>query len=181
MQKIKSKGECAISWLIISLGAIDICIFAYILIKSGDLRNSYVIGNIDRNVQLLAKPIKQAEDEKARREDEEKAKRAVEEKAIQEAEEKARREAQEQARREAEERTRREVEARAQRSVEEAASKPVQAPANKEKTLTEGLEYALQFQTDEGLVSYLKKVNDETVQNILKSPCIRSEVRFRTC
>ena len=109
MQKIKSKGECAISWLIISLGAIDIGIFAYILIKSGDLRNSYVIGNIDRNVQLLAKPIKQAEDEKARREDEEKAKRAVEEKAIQEAEEKARRE----------------VEARAQRSVEEAASKPV--------------------------------------------------------
>ena len=46
----------------------------------------------------------------------------------------------------------------------------MQAPANKEKTLTEGLEYALQFQTDEDLVFYLKKVNDETVQNILKSP-----------
>ena len=75
---------------------------------------------------------------------------------IREAEEKARREAEEKARREAEEKARRETPAKVQQTIQK-----------KEKTLSEKLAYALMFQSDDGMVRYLKGLQDETVQNIL--------------
>lgn len=63
---------------------------------------------------------------------------------------------------------------------EKAAVESEETPNQKEeKPLSAKLSYALQFQTDEGMVSYLKNVNDETVQNILKSPTnqIRDQIR----
>lgn len=40
----------------------------------------------------------------------------------------------------------------------------------KEQTLADKLQYALRFSTDQGMIKYLKTVEDETVQNILKAP-----------
>ena len=87
---------------------------------------------------------------------------------IREAEEKARREAEEKARREAEEKARRETPAKVQQTIQK-----------KEKTLSEKLAYALMFQSDDGMVRYLKGLQDETVQNILKSPqhSIREQIK----
>ncbi|MBS7228061.1 MAG: hypothetical protein KIG49_00600 [Eubacteriales bacterium] len=87
---------------------------------------------------------------------------------IREAEEKARREAEEKARREAEEKARRETPAKVQQTIQK-----------KEKTLSEKLAYALMFQSDDGMVRYLKGLQDETVQNILKSPqhLIREQIK----
>ena len=49
----------------------------------------------------------------------------------------------------------------------------------KEKTLFEKLEYALKYQTDDGMISYLKNIQDKTVQDILKSPShlIRDQIK----
>jgi hypothetical protein len=47
---------------------------------------------------------------------------------------------------------------------------PVTAPQKAEKTLKEHLTYSLKYETDEGLISYLKGVNNELVQNILTNP-----------
>ena len=87
---------------------------------------------------------------------------------IREAEEKARREAEEKARREAEEKARRETPAKVQQTIQK-----------KEKTLSEKLAYALMLQSDDGMVRYLKGLQDETVQNILKSPqhLIREQIK----
>ena len=87
---------------------------------------------------------------------------------IREAEEKARREAEEKARCEAEEKARRETPAKVQQTIQK-----------KEKTLSEKLAYALMFQSDDGMVRYLKGLQDETVQNILKSPqhSIREQIK----
>ena len=68
---------CAISWLIISLGAIDICFFVYKLVKASEKSDSYV----------AVVPV----EENAKREAEENVRRETEEKARCEAEEKARR------------------------------------------------------------------------------------------
>ena len=48
-----------------------------------------------------------------------------------------------------------------------------------EKTLVKNLEYALLFQTDDGMLRYLKNIQDESVQNILKSPkhLIRKQIQ----
>ena len=101
------------------------------------------INNIDRNLQTIAQPIIDEANGKAKREAEEKAKREAEEKAKREAEEKAKR---------------------------EAKKKTEQLVQKDEKTLSEKLEYALMFQTDDGMVRYLKGIQDETVQDILKFP-----------
>ena len=78
------------------------------------------------------------------------------------------REAEEKARREAEEKARRETPAKVQQTIQK-----------KEKTLSEKLAYALMFQSDDGMVRYLKGLQDETVQNILKSPqhSIREQIK----
>ena len=121
----------AVSWLIIAIGAVNICFFAYAFAKAQETSNHWSIKNIDKNVQLMADPV------------------------IREAEEKARREAEAIAKLEAEKR------------------------AKQTKTLSEELEYALNFQTDDGMVRYLKELQDETVQNILKSPqhLIREQIK----
>ena len=126
---------CAVSWLIIAIGAIDICFFAYVFAKTLETSNHYNIKNIDKNVQLMAAPI------------------------IREAEEKARREA--------------------DVAAERVAAKAKQTIQKKEKTLSEKLAYALMFQSDDGMVSYLKGLQDETVQDILKSPqhLIREQIK----
>lgn len=117
-------------------------------------RFSSKLSNIDKNLQLLVSPIARETEEKAKREAVESAKRSAEEKA----------------RREAEEKTRREAEERARREAEEKANREAKAPVKREKTLPEHLEYALQFRTDTGLINYLKALDDEAVQTILKAP-----------
>ena len=42
--------------------------------------------------------------------------------------------------------------------------------AKEEKPLSEKLKYVLMYQTDEGMIKYLKGVQDEAVQRILESP-----------
>ena len=169
----------AVSWLIIAIGAVNICFFAYAFAKAQETSNHWSIKNIDKNVQLMADPVIREAEEKARREAEEKARREAEEKARREAEENARREAEEKARREAEENARREAEEKARREAEAIAKLEAEKRAKQTKTLSEELEYALNFQTDDGMVRYLKELQDETVQNILKSPqhLIREQIK----
>ena len=45
---------------------------------------------------------------------------------------------------------------------------PKATPA--EKTLAEKLSYALSYQTDDGMINYLKRIDDETVARILEEP-----------
>lgn len=49
----------------------------------------------------------------------------------------------------------------------------------KEENLAEKLEYALQFQSNQGMIRYLKDIQDESVQKILKSPehLIREQIK----
>ena len=113
-----------------------------------------IIDNIDTNLQTIAQPVVE---EKVKRENEERARR--------EAEERARREAGKRAKREAEERARHEDEERAKHE--------------KEKTLAEKLEYALSFQTDDGMIHYLQGLQVESVQDILRYPkhLIREQIK----
>ena len=92
------------------------------------------------------------------------------------AEVKAKQEAEARIKREAEEKARREAETTAKREDEKKAMQIIQ---KKEKTLSEKLEYALMFQTDDGMVNYLKGLQDEAVQDILKSPqhLIREQIK----
>ena len=123
-------------------------------------------------------------EEKARREANEKFKREAEEKARQEvAREKAMSETEEQAKRKAEEEARREATKIIDRIVAEEEAKrkikkPQPAVINMPQTLFEKLEYALKFQTDDGMISYLQRIDDQQVQEILKSPkdSIRTQV-----
>ncbi len=119
-----------------------------------ELRYNVNTRTIEKNVSILATPVI-----KANREAEENDKRA--------AEEKARRAAEEKARRDAEEPTRRNADAIA---IREAEKNEERIGQKKEQTLAEKLEYALKFHTDDGMIRYLKGLQDETVQNILNSP-----------
>lgn len=162
----------AIGWLIISLGAMDICFFAYKLVNTEAMQEEIIrikaqTVTISNNLQVLANPVLAEAAEEKRRAAEEKAKREAEEKAKREAEEKAKREAERQAKWEAEEKAKPVAEEKAKPVVEE-KTKPV--AVKKEMTLAEKLAYALKFQTDDGMVRYLKDIQDETVQNILQSP-----------
>ena len=49
----------------------------------------------------------------------------------------------------------------------------------KQKSLSEKLAYALMFETDDGMIAYLRSIEDETVQNILKTPkhLIREQIK----
>jgi hypothetical protein len=118
------------------------------------------INNIDRNLQTMVQPMIDDANEKAKREAEEKAKRQAEAFAKREAEEKAKRQAEAFAKREAEEKTK-------------------QLVQKKEKTLSEKLTYALMFQSDDGMVRYLSSIQDEAVQDILKSPqhLVREQIK----
>ncbi len=114
-------------------------------------------------VQALAEPslLKKAE-EQAQREAEAKAKR--------ESAARTKREADEKAKREAEERAQRRADEREQRRAEELARLTQQSTAPKEKALWEKLEFALRYQTDDGMLGYLNKLDDEQVQKILSGP-----------
>ena len=182
---------------IIILGPVVAFVSSWILYAFGELvedvhamRRELKTDNIDRNIQLIATPLAE---EKARREAEEKALREAEKKALHEAEEKARIEAQEKAMIEAQEMARREAEEMARREAEEMAQREAQKKAKqeakvnatkptaikKESTLAEKLEYALLFQSDEGMIRYLTSINDPSVQSILNSPAqsVRKEVQ----
>jgi|GEM_PF-1092379 len=69
--------------------------------------------------------------------------------------------------READEKVKRRAEAISKCKAEENAEQIVQ---KKDKAILEKLEYALKFQSDEGMINYLKGIQDETVQSILESP-----------
>lgn len=58
-----------------------------------------------------------------------------------------------------------------------AAPKPQPVAVPKEKTLAEKLAFALQYQTDEGMIAYLSGIQDATVYNILQGP--RESIRQR--
>ena len=126
------------------------------------------IYNIDKNLQMIAQPMIDEANEKAKHQAEEIAKRETEKKAKRQADEIAKREAEEKAKRQAEEIAKREAEKKAE-----------QVAQKKEQTLSEKLEYALMFQSDDGMVRYLKDIQNETVQNILKSPThlIREQIK----
>ena len=102
--------------------------------------------------------------------------REVDEKANREAEEKAKHQEEANATRNAEEKSKHDVEEKVNRETKKNAEQIAQ---KKEKTIPEKLEYALMFQTDDGMVRYLKDIQDETVQNILKSPqhLIREQIQ----
>ena len=174
---------------IIILGPVVAFVSSWILYAFGELvedvhamRRELKTDNIDRNIQLIATPLAE---EKARREAEEKALREAEKKALHEAEEKARIEAQEKAMIEAQEMARREAEEMAQREAQKKAKQEAKVNATKptaikkESTLAEKLEYALLFQSDEGMIRYLTSINDPSVQSILNSPAqsVRKEVQ----
>ena len=105
------------------------------------------INNIDRNLQTIAQQANET------------AKHEAEEWAKQQAEAITKRNAEEKAEHDTEEKVNRE----AKKNAEQVAQK-------KEKNLSETLEYALKFQTDNGMLDYLRGIQDETVQDILKSP-----------
>lgn len=56
--------------------------------------------------------------------------------------------------------------------------KTISAFTKSEKTLAEKLEYALKYISDDGMIKYLENVQNEAVQNILKSPkeTIRAQI-----
>ena len=103
----------------------------------------------------------------AEREAAESAMRMAAAKAQHAAEEKAQREAAAKARRDAEEKAKLEAAVKARREAEEKAR---QQAVKKEKTLADKLEFALAYQTDEGMINYLKTVNDPAVVEILNGP-----------
>ena len=150
----------AVGWLIVSLGAIDICFFVYKLIQAFGTSAKPNIERIDKNVQILATPAILEAQRKASYEAEERARRAAEEKAAQEAAEHAKRAAEE----------------AEKRRSEEIARKQAQVA---EKPLADKLMYALQFQTDEGMVRCLKDIKEDAVQSILESPThlIRTQIQ----
>ncbi len=117
---------------------------------------------IEQCVQVLAEPsmLKRAE-----------------EKATREAEEKANREAEAAAKR-TEEDAKREAEERAKREAAAHAKALQQRTTPKEKTLWEKLEYALQYHTDDGMISYLSDLDDSRVKEILSGP--RELIREKT-
>ena len=166
----------AVGWLIVSLGAIDICFFVYKLIQAFGTSAKPNIERIDKNVQILATPAILEAQRKASYEAEERARRAAEEKAAREAAEHAKRAAEEKAAREAAEHAKRAAEETEKRRSEEIARKQAQVT---EKTLAEKLMYALQYQTDEGMVRYLKDIKEDAVQNILASDphLIRTQIQ----
>ena len=145
-----------VSWLIIAVGAIDVCFFAYSLVKSS---NAYVpnpssIQSIDKNIQLLVtRMIRESEERDIHKE----------ERDIHKTEESIGYEVGESAKREAEEK------------IEEQK----QPPIKRDEKLLEKLAYALQFQTDGGMIYFLKEINDDSVQNILNSPThlIRQQIQ----
>ena len=84
----------------------------------------------------------------------------------------------------AEERAKREAEQR-RRTEERAKQQPAQCPAPQvseptEKSLADKLQYALKYQTDEGMIGYLQKIEDDSVRQILDAPAasVRGLVRM---
>ena len=91
---------------------------------------------------------------------------------------------QETERRLAEERAEREAEHR-RNAEERAKQKQTQLPTSQvsgptEKSLADKLQYALKYQTDEGMISYLQKIDDDAVRQILDAPTssVRNLVRM---
>ena len=149
-------GDWAVEFCLIPLvaaivGPISVWIGSWVMYAFGEYvesvqairRQTTKIWNIDKNLQLLAQPTMDKANETPKHE----------------AEETATHEAEETAKHPAEAITKREAEKKAE-----------QLAQKKDKTLSEKLEYALMFQTDDGMISYLRGIQDETVQDILKSP-----------
>ena len=162
---LASNSEGVWSVLTICFGPLVALVSTWLLYAFGELvadmhAMRYNSRNIDKNVQVMAAPSIREAGENARLETEVRSSaKATEAEAEREARENARREARERARREARESARR-------------------AAEGGELTLAEKLEYSLNYSTDEGIISYLKNINDEAVQNILRSPAnVRDQVQ----
>lgn len=157
-----------LGWLIVALGAIDVSVFIYLLVaacssdqtvESIDYNLSAVVGQMQREAAARAK---QEAEEKAKRKTEQTAEAPSKEKAQQDTSEKSTFDAAVQAKWEASWKARQET---TDQNVSTEEAKP-----KAEKTLKEKLEYALKFSSDDGMISYLKLIDDEAVQAILSSP-----------
>lgn len=158
----------------ILLGPIVAYVSTWLLYGFGEIVDK--LCSLDAKVSVIAQPaiqeqnrIKQEAEEKAKQEAEERAaadraRREAIAQAAREAREAAKQEAAQRAQQEAEERAQREAAARTKRDAAESA------PPIKEKTLTEKLEYALRYTTDDGMISYLRGIDDPLVANILEQP-----------
>ena len=109
---------------------------------------------INRNLQIIAGPMINEAEEQAKQ-------KQAEMRARLDAEERAKRDAAGQA---GQHRTEMKVGLAAE---EQANKQERQAP---QKSLREKLSFALQYSTDEGMIHYLASIDDERVQDILKSP-----------
>ena len=126
------------------------------------------IRELQHNVHVLAEPALCASAEKARQEEAERARLEEERRARRETDRKAREVAEE-------------AKQKAAASVEPNVGviTNVQMPVKREKTLSEKLAYALNFQTDSGMISYLQTIPDDSVQSILQAPeaSIREQIQ----
>lgn len=117
-----------------------------------------IVSDISKNLQTIAQPMIEEANKKARC--------VAEEQAIRQAETIAKREA-----------AVKRMEEEKAKCDSEKKEEPILS--KREKTLSEKLEYALKFHTDDGMVNYLNGIEDETVRNILKFPqhLIREQIR----
>ena len=145
---------CAIGWLIVSLGVIDICFFGYKLACTYAESGNAELESIDKHVQILASKII--------KEQEEQAKREAEERSMMEA---------------LNHETR--AQAAAQRKAEADAKRTAARTAENKEILSKVLAHALMFRTDSGLINNLKNVADWEVQEILGGPAesIREKIQ----
>lgn len=145
------EGKFVFGLCLVIMGPVVAWVSTWLLYAFGELVEK--VCSINEKVYILAQPIV---------EEQRRIRYAAEEKAKQDTMVKAHKRAD----REAQERTDR----RTVVQVNQETREEVKKTAPREKTLAEKLIYALSYQTDEGMIAYLKHIDDETVANILKEP-----------
>ena len=166
---VSASLEGAIGWLLIAIGAIDVSVFVYLLVAacSGTAENAE---NIEYKVGMLVSQMKREAEARAKIEEKEKAKREGEEKAPCDNTAKSAFDAAVQARWEASVKARQNAAERGAQETETVVQNTASAKPKTAKTLKEKLQYALKFSTDDGMIHYLKNIDDEAVQAILNYP-----------
>ena len=155
----------------IILGPLAAWVSSWLLYGFGELIDSTCA--LDYKLSIIVQPIldenlriKREKDEKRKQEAIEYAKQVTAARAEQAAADRAKREAEEQARQEALKRAQQEAEAYA-KQLEQGKAKPV---LQKESKLADKLAFALHYGTDEGMINYLQRIDNEEVAEILTQP-----------
>lgn len=128
---------------------------------TGQTQNANTFGFLDHEAQKRAE---REERERAKAEEEERMKRIMDEHEALKAQKRAEYKVQEPIKREVQEPIKREAQEPAKH--QEVASGTVK----KEKSLAEILTYALKYQTDDGMIRYLKDIDRDEVKEILNRP-----------